>query len=119
MSAQHYASTALPPRERALRYPLDKWLGKPQSRPGRHGEEKNLGLTGTRTPTPSDVQPVASSYTDYDILRHSQKNIKKSIIEIEWKKTREFSGTRIIQFNGGYCEHGTQTSGFNKMRVIC
>jgi hypothetical protein len=34
------------------RYPLDTRLGGPQSRCGRHGEEKILDPTGIRTPTP-------------------------------------------------------------------
>jgi hypothetical protein len=40
---------------------LDRRLGGPQSRPGRRGEEKILGPTGTW------IQPVASRYTDYAI----------------------------------------------------
>jgi hypothetical protein len=34
------------------RYPLDRRLGGPQSRTGRHGEVKILDPTGTQTPTP-------------------------------------------------------------------
>jgi hypothetical protein len=34
-----------------LGYPLDRRVGGPQSRSGRHGEDKILGRTGTRTPT--------------------------------------------------------------------
>jgi hypothetical protein len=40
-------------------------LGEPQSRSGRRREEKILVPTGTRTPTSSVVQPVASRCTDY------------------------------------------------------
>jgi hypothetical protein len=49
------------PQGKSLRYPLDRRLGGPQSRSGRHGEEKNLGPTGTRSPTPSSsrLYPVA------------------------------------------------------------
>jgi hypothetical protein len=55
------------PWEKSPRYPLDRMLGGPQSHSGRHGEEKILDLTGTRTPTYSVVQTVASRYTDYVI----------------------------------------------------
>jgi hypothetical protein len=37
------------------------WVGGPQSQSGHHGEEKNLGPTGNRTPA---VQPIARHYTD-------------------------------------------------------
>jgi hypothetical protein len=62
MSGQLHAPAATPGRE--PRYPLYKRLGEPQSRSGRHGEVKILDSTGTRTPTSSVVQPVASRYTD-------------------------------------------------------
>jgi hypothetical protein len=52
------------PRGKRPRYPLDRKLGGPQSRSGRSGEEKILDHTGTRTLTPSVVQPVANRYTD-------------------------------------------------------
>jgi hypothetical protein len=38
------------PGERTPRYPLDRRLGGPQSRSGRHGEVKILAPTGTWTP---------------------------------------------------------------------
>jgi hypothetical protein len=40
------------PRGKSLRYPLDRRLGGPQSRSGRHGEVIILASNGTRTPTP-------------------------------------------------------------------
>jgi hypothetical protein len=46
-------------------YPFYRRLSGPQSRSGRRGEEKILDPTGTRTPDPSVVRPVASRYTDY------------------------------------------------------
>jgi hypothetical protein len=52
------------PKERAPQYPLDRSLGEPQSQSGPLGEEKILTPIGTRTPTPSVVQPVASRYTN-------------------------------------------------------
>jgi hypothetical protein len=55
------------PRPLYPRYPFDRRLGGPQSRSGRREEEKSLGPTGNRTPTPSVVQPVAGRYTDYAI----------------------------------------------------
>jgi hypothetical protein len=39
-----------------------------QSRSGRFGEKKMIYPTGTRTPTPLVIQPVASLYTDYVIM---------------------------------------------------
>jgi hypothetical protein len=42
--------------------PVPIRLGGPQSRSGRREEEKILDPTGTRTPDPSVVQPVASHY---------------------------------------------------------
>jgi hypothetical protein len=52
------------PQGRNPRYPLERRLGSPQNWSGRLGEEKIFYPTGTRTPTPSVVQPVASRYTD-------------------------------------------------------
>jgi hypothetical protein len=49
-------------------YPFYRRLGGPQSRSGRYGEVKILDPTGTWTPTPLVVQPVASCYTDWAIL---------------------------------------------------
>jgi hypothetical protein len=43
-------------------YPLGRRLGGPQSRSGRHGEVNIFDPTGTGTPSPSVVQPVASRY---------------------------------------------------------
>jgi hypothetical protein len=45
-------------------------LGGPQSRSGRYGEVKIFDPTGTRTPAPLVVQPVASRYTDWAIPAH-------------------------------------------------
>jgi hypothetical protein len=49
------------PRTNILRYRLDRSLCGPRKRSGRRGEEKNLTLTGTRTPThrPSSPYQVA------------------------------------------------------------
>jgi hypothetical protein len=40
------------PRGKSPCYPLDRKLGGPQSWPGRHGEEKIIGSTGTRALNP-------------------------------------------------------------------
>jgi hypothetical protein len=60
--------TPLPlyPGGESPRYPLDRWLGGPQSQSGRRGEKKIVDPTGTRTPI-SVVQSVASRYIDYAI----------------------------------------------------
>jgi hypothetical protein len=52
--------TPLPlyPRGKRLRYPLDRRLGRPQSRSGRCGEEKKLALPAIE-PEPSSPYPVA------------------------------------------------------------
>jgi hypothetical protein len=70
--------TTLPlhPRGKSPRYPLDMRLGGPQNRYGPRKEEKILDTTGTRTLTPSAVQPVASRYTDYVIPTHLQDYCK-------------------------------------------
>jgi hypothetical protein len=45
-------------------YQFYRRLGGPQSRSGRYGEVKIFYPTGTLTPSPLVVQPVASRYTD-------------------------------------------------------
>jgi hypothetical protein len=58
-------------------------LGGPQSRSGRFGENKILDTIGTRTPTPSIVQPVVSRYTDYAIPAPTRIFVpEKNIIKI-------------------------------------
>jgi hypothetical protein len=61
MSGQLHAPAALPLGKESL-VPLDRRLGWPQSRSGRHGEEKILTLTGTRTPTPRSSSRRQSQY---------------------------------------------------------
>jgi hypothetical protein len=46
---------------------LDRKLGGPQNRSGRHGEEKSPDPTGDSNSDPSVIQPVASRYTYYAI----------------------------------------------------
>jgi hypothetical protein len=62
VSGQLHAPAALPLRKRPW-YPFYMRLGGPQSRSGRYGEVKIFYPTGTRTPAPLVVQPVASRYT--------------------------------------------------------
>jgi hypothetical protein len=45
------------PRGRKPGYPLDRRLGGPQKKSERHGEEKILDPTGTRTPIPRSSSP--------------------------------------------------------------
>jgi hypothetical protein len=52
------------PRGKSPRYPLNRWLGGPQSRSGRDREVKILTLPRLELRPPSVVQPVASLYTD-------------------------------------------------------
>jgi hypothetical protein len=67
VSGQLHAPAALPPRKDTPRYPFYRRLGGPQSRSGRYGEVKIFYPTGTRTPAPLVVQPVASRYSDWAI----------------------------------------------------
>jgi hypothetical protein len=64
------------------RYPFYRRLDGPQSRSGRYGEVKIFYPTGTRTPTPSIVQPVASRYTDWAIPapRGKQENEENGVV---------------------------------------
>jgi hypothetical protein len=66
MSGQLHAPAALPPGK-SPRYPFYRRLGGPQSRSGPYGEVKLFDPTGTRTPAPLVIQPVASRYTDWAI----------------------------------------------------
>jgi hypothetical protein len=86
VSGQIHGQVALPPGERAHRYPLDRMLGGPQSRSGRCGEEKNLAPAGTRIP---DDQPVARLYTDWAI-RHSKNKISLPYSKSEFNKETFF-----------------------------
>lgn len=57
LSAKLYVQAALPPGERTTSI---HWIGgcvEPKNGSGRHGEEKNLYPTGTRTPIPQPSSP--------------------------------------------------------------
>jgi hypothetical protein len=60
-----FTTRPLYPWGKSLRYPLDRRLGGPQSRSGRHGEVKILVYPGTLNSDPSLIQPEASRYTDW------------------------------------------------------
>jgi hypothetical protein len=62
VSGQLHVPAALPPGK-SSQFPCYRRLGGPQSRSGRYGEVKIFYPTGTRTPAPVVVQPVASRYT--------------------------------------------------------
>jgi hypothetical protein len=64
VSGQLHAPAALLPGK-SPRYPFYRRLGGPQSLSGRYGEVTIFYPTGTRTPPPPVVQPMASRYTDY------------------------------------------------------
>jgi hypothetical protein len=49
--------------------------------------------------------------------RHRQENVKKNLNKIGWKKTREFGWIRMGS-NGGFWEHGIETSGSIKCRAL-
>jgi hypothetical protein len=70
------------PRGEGPWYPFSRRLGGPQSRSGRRGEEKILEPTGTRTLSPSVVQPVASRYIDYAIPAPQSLTIRDLIVKI-------------------------------------
>jgi hypothetical protein len=66
VSGQLHAPAALP-LGKSPRYPFYRRLGGPQSWSGWYGEVNIFDPTGTRTPAPLVVQPVASHYTDWAI----------------------------------------------------
>jgi hypothetical protein len=55
--AVRHTVAALSPGTEPLGAPLDRKLGAPQSRCERHGEDKRLAPTGTRTPAPWQSNP--------------------------------------------------------------
>jgi hypothetical protein len=55
------------PRGNSSRYPPDMGLGGSRNRFGRRGKYKSLDTPGTRTSSPSAVQPVAKRSADYAI----------------------------------------------------
>jgi hypothetical protein len=81
--------------------------GWAQSRSGKRGEEKNLAPTGTRTLTPSVVQPVASRYTKsgsvhyiYILYIYSLNIIERSATAIILLKFNPYF-LKLIEQKGG------------------
>jgi hypothetical protein len=79
---------------------LDRRLGGPQRQSERHAEEKILDPTGTRTPTPSVVQPVASHYTDNTHRRYEKRVNNCS----ESKEERPLGAPRLVPLSEGDAE---------------
>jgi hypothetical protein len=70
------------------RYPLDRRLAGPQSRSGRHGEEKILDPTETQTPTPqsSSLQPVAIMSAQPSLSWGEGKSYKATVLSFHFLK---------------------------------
>jgi hypothetical protein len=62
------------PRGKSPRHPLDRRLGRPQSRSGRRGKEKILGPTGTRIRTPIFVPQIALAIGIFVVTLKSSNN---------------------------------------------
>jgi hypothetical protein len=119
------------PAERA---PGTHWIGGwggLRNRSGRHREEKNLAPTGTRTPTPSAVLPVASRYTDCAIQAHILRwNLREKqmrshsyalILCIMLKETASITNTKIISegpVSPTHWTHSVCNSNVGKWKVI-
>jgi hypothetical protein len=71
--SQLHALAALLP-EKEPKCPLDRWLGGPQNRSGRCGEEKNLILLGNRTPAD---QHAARGYIDCAIPIPTKRTVER------------------------------------------
>jgi hypothetical protein len=67
VSGQLHVPVALPHRERAPRWPLDRKLGGPQSRSGRCGEEQNLSSAGYGTPAVQLAAIATELFTKFSI----------------------------------------------------
>jgi hypothetical protein len=80
VSGQLHAPAALPPGK-SPRHPFYRRLRGPQSRSRRYGEVKIFYRTGTRTPAPLVVQPVASRYTDWAIPAHQCYGVPSAMFE--------------------------------------
>jgi hypothetical protein len=81
---QHYfeVSGQLYPRGKSPWYRLDRRLGWPQNRSRWRGEEKNLALTGTRTPTPL----LSSQSLHWLSYPGSQPSLVPKLKPCEWEE---------------------------------
>jgi hypothetical protein len=97
-----FATWPLYPRGKNLWYQLDRRLGGPRGRSGRRGEDKILDPTGTRTPTSSVIQLVASILALWRyILRYSKDICRfhlQGLVQI-WKWKRHGHLKRQLAFN--------------------
>jgi hypothetical protein len=78
--------------------PGTHWIGgwvDPQSRSEQRGQEKILNPTGTRSPDPSVVQPVASRYTDYAIPA-PEAGTGCRLIQASGVKSREIAAILVL-----------------------
>jgi hypothetical protein len=89
-----FTPRAFYPRGKVPRYPLGRRLDGPQNRSGRRGEKKILDPTGTRTPTSSAVQPIASRYPD------KHKRCAKNVLKVaKGAHTRSIKLRKIVLRN--------------------
>jgi hypothetical protein len=77
VSDQLKAPAALSPEEEP-RYTLDRRLSEPQSRSGRHGEEKIIDPTGTRTPTRRSSKLYIRLYIFFSRKRRKNGTLEKT-----------------------------------------
>jgi hypothetical protein len=80
------------PRQPYPRYPLDRWLGGPENRSRRRGEEKILPLPGLELR--HLVHPIASHYTDCAIPARCTMYVSLNLM---WS----FQHKRITNFHTG------------------
>jgi hypothetical protein len=68
-------SFTLYPQGKSPWYPLDRRLGRPQSRSGRDSKDKIPSPRRESNPRIPIVQPVAQSYTDWAITAHVRNEV--------------------------------------------
>jgi hypothetical protein len=103
----HFHAPAALPLGKYPQYPFDRRLSGTQMRSGRHGEEKILDPTGTRTPTPSATQPL-TSYSIFSSGTHSMIHIRMQIQIGHWngmfpEGKSEKLGSELFEVFFAYC----------------